>query len=68
MYKLQSLGYYTLTIDYRGYGDSVMSLPLNETTLVEDAKAAIRLVRRKFGDKPKLIIYGHSMGTVSLSN
>ena len=63
-YKIfQNLGYYTLTVDYRGYGDSVMSFPLNETTVVEDAKAAIKLIRDSVGDEAKLIIYGHSMGT-----
>ena len=63
-YKIfQSFGFYTLTVDYRGYGDSVMSFPLNETTVVEDAKAAIKLVRDNVGDDAKLIIYGHSMGT-----
>jgi len=63
-YKIfQSLGCYTLTVDYRGYGDSIMTQPLNETTLVQDAKAAIKFIREIVGDKPKLIIYGHSMGT-----
>jgi len=63
-YKIfQRWGYYTLTVDYRGYGDSVMSSPLSETTVVEDAKAAIKLVRDSVGDDAKLIIYGHSMGT-----
>jgi len=63
-YKIfQRWGYYTLTVDYRGYGDSVMSSPLSETTVVEDAKAAIKLVRDSVGNDAKLIIYGHSMGT-----
>jgi len=63
-YKIfQRWGYYTLTVDYRGYGDSIMSFPINETTVVEDAKAAIKLVRDSVGDDAKLIIYGHSMGT-----
>ena len=54
-YKVwQSLGCYTLTVDYRGYGDSVMLQPLNETTLVEDAKAAIKFIRDIVGDKPKV--------------
>ena len=54
-YKVcQSLGFYTLTVDYRGYGDSVMLQPLNETTLVEDAKAAIKFIRDIVGDKPKV--------------
>merc|ERR1712126_81829 len=63
-YKIfQSVGCDTLTMDYRGYGDSTMSGPINETTVVEDAKAAIKLIRDNAGDKPKLILYGHSMGT-----
>jgi len=63
-YKIfQSVGCDTLTMDYRGYGDSTMSGPINETTVVEDAKAAIKLIRDNVGDKPKLILYGHSMGT-----
>jgi len=63
-YKIfQSLGCFTLTMDYRGYGDSIMSWRLNETTVVEDALAAIKLLRDNLGDKPRLIIYGHSMGT-----
>jgi len=63
-YKIfQSLGCYTLTVDYRGWGDSIMSQPINETTLVQDGKAAIKFIRDIVGDKPKLIIYGHSMGT-----
>ena len=35
-----------MTIDYRGYGDTVMNGTLGETTLVEDSKAAIKLVRQ----------------------
>jgi len=63
-YKIfQKWGYHTLTVDYRGYGDSIMSHPLNETTVVEDAKAAVKLLRDNVGDDAKLIIYGHSMGT-----
>ena len=41
-------------MDYRGYGDSTMSGPINETTVVEDAKAAIKLIRDNVGDKPKV--------------
>ena len=52
--KFQSLGCYTLTVDYRGYGDSIMSQTINETTLVEDAKAAIKFIRDIVGDKPKV--------------
>lgn len=46
-YKVwQRLGYHVLTIDYRGYGDTVMNGTIGETTLVEDSKAAIKLVRQ----------------------
>jgi len=63
-YKLfQSQGYHTLTLDYRGYGDSVLKGEIGEDTLIQDAKAAMEFVRREVGDKAKLIIYGHSMGT-----
>ena len=44
----QRLGYHVLTIDYRGYGDTVMIGTLGETTLVEDSKAAIKLVRQAY--------------------
>ena len=54
-YKIfQSLGCYTLTVDYRGWGDSIMSQPINETTLVQDGKAAIKFIRDIVGDKPKV--------------
>lgn len=63
-YKIfQSLGYYTLTMDYRGYGDSTMSYHLNETTVVEDAMAGIAMIRKSVGPDAKLILYGHSLGT-----
>jgi len=45
-----------------------MSFPLNETTVVEDAIAAIRLVRANVGDEAKLILYGHSLGTAIASH
>ena len=44
----QRLGYHVLTIDYRGYGDTLMNGTLGETTLVEDSKAAIKLVRQAY--------------------
>ena len=54
-YKVwQSLGCYTLTVDYRGYGDSVMTQNINETTLVQDAKASIKFIRDIVSDKPKV--------------
>ena len=35
--KFQKHGYYTLTLDYRGYGDSIMSSELNMTSVAQDA-------------------------------
>jgi pimeloyl-ACP methyl ester carboxylesterase len=55
-------------VDYRGYGDSVIIFPLNETTFFEDAKAVIKLVNNNVGDEAKLVIYGHSMGTYIASH
>jgi len=59
----QRQGYHTLTMDYRGYGDSTMSTNINETTVVEDAKMGLKFVRDQVGNEAKLLIYGHSMGT-----
>ena len=35
--KFQNHGYYTLTLDYRGYGDSTMTSELTMASVVEDA-------------------------------
>jgi len=59
----QKLGFYTLTLDYRGYGDSVKVGEMSESTIVEDALVAIRELRKQLGSKFKLILYGHSMGS-----
>ena len=42
--KFQKLGCYTLTLDYRGYGDSIMSKELNMTSVVQDAVLALKYV------------------------
>jgi len=62
----QKLGFYTLTIDYRGYGDSKTrrsTKELTESTVVEDAMMAIRELRAHLGEEFNLILYGHSMGS-----
>jgi len=67
----QALGFYTLTIDYRGYGDSILGDgkdpfeggKLGESSVVEDALLAIRNMRQELGSEFKLILYGHSMGS-----
>jgi len=64
--RFQGQGYHTLTLDYRGWGDSVMAGgfdSIGEDSVVEDAKLAIRFVRREVGNEAKLVLYSHSMGT-----
>ena len=40
--KFQKHGYYTLTLDYRGYGDSKMSSELNMTSVAQDAVLGLK--------------------------
>ena len=40
--KFQKQGFYTLTLDYRGYGDSKMSSELNMTSVAQDAVVALK--------------------------
>merc|ERR1711953_827123 len=65
LYKLlTSLGYHILTFDYRDYGDS-SPVSLSETTTDEDGKAVFRWVEEmvKPDDKPRIVLWGHSLGT-----
>lgn len=57
--RLLSLGYYVLAIDYRGFGDS-SPVDLREETVVADARAALGWVMAKLGDRPKVLVWGHS--------
>jgi len=53
LYKvLISMGYYVLAIDYRGFGDS-SPVRLTESTVVEDARAALAWISDKLGEKAK---------------
>jgi len=61
--KFQKQGFYTLTLDYRGYGDSILSSELNMTSVVQDAILALKFLRRELGEEFKLVVYGHSLGT-----
>jgi len=61
--KFQKQGFYTLTLDYRGYGDSKMSSELNMTSVAQDAVVALKFLRQELGEQFKLIVYGHSVGT-----
>ena len=63
MYKLLlSLGYYVLAVDYRGYGDSTNISP-TEQTVVSDARASLAWLTSKLGEKVKVVVWGHSLGT-----
>jgi len=62
LYKLlQEFGCHVFTVDYRGYGDS-SPVQLSETTVVEDARAALYWIQEKFGHKAKIFVHGHSLG------
>ena len=58
--KLTRLGYHVLAIDYRGFGDSE-GFPTEEG-LLEDAKAAYKLMAKRYSAFP-LYIWGHSLGS-----
>ena len=68
LYKVfLSLGYYVLSIDYRGYGDSTNISP-TEKSVVTDARAALAWLTSKLGDKVKIVVWGHSLGTAIASH
>ena len=62
-----SLGYYVLSIDYRGYGDSTNLSP-TEQTVVTDARAGLAWLTSKLGDQVKILVWGHSLGTAIASH
>src|SRR5690606_37865059 len=55
------LGYSVLAIDYRGFGQSTMRLP-SEDSASEDATAALHELARREPDPAKRFVYGHSLG------
>jgi len=59
---LLALGYYVLAVDYRGFGDSSPTL-LSEASVVEDARAALAWATGKLGERCKVVVWGHSLGT-----
>ena len=68
LYKVfLSLGYYVLSIDYRGYGDSTNISP-SEETAVKDARTALAWLTSKLGDQVNIIVWGHSLGTAIASH
>lgn len=61
MYQLlRRLGYHVITLDYRGYGDSVGAAP-TEAGVVRDAIAVYEYVRRC--TRAPVYVWGHSLGT-----
>ena len=68
LYKVfLSLGYYVLSIDYRGYGDSTNIAP-TEQSVVSDARAGLAWLTSKLGEKVKVVVWGHSLGTAIASH
>ena len=65
--KLLGLGYYVLAVDYRGYGDSTVISP-TEASCVRDARAALAWLTAKLGDRVKVVVWGHSLGTAIASH
>ena len=62
-----ALGYYVLSIDYRGYGDSTNISP-TEQSVVTDARACLAWLTSKLGDQVKIVVWGHSLGTAIASH
>ncbi|XP_023344264.1 monoacylglycerol lipase ABHD12 isoform X2 [Eurytemora carolleeae] len=63
---LTKMGYYVLSFDYRGFGDST-KVHLSETTLVSDSLNVLTWATNSFkkssGKGPLLVVWGHSLGT-----
>lgn len=59
--QLHAMGFSVLAIDYRGFGQSLGSLP-SETTVYEDARIAWTRLKVLQPDPNKRLLYGHSLG------
>jgi uncharacterized protein len=62
--KIQALrqaGFAVLAVDYRGWGDSSVVVP-SEETITSDVKLAWAEMQRHQPDASKRVVYGHSMG------
>jgi len=60
-YRLHSLGYNLLMMDYRGYGKSTGGEP-SEAKVYEDAETAWGYLAKRVGASQRIFIYGHSLG------
>jgi uncharacterized protein len=59
---VRELGHDVLVVDYRGYGESDGRFP-SETTVYEDAEAALGFLTGAWGIAPRdIYVYGHSLG------
>lgn len=66
-HALLQLGYHVLAVDYRGFGDS-SPVWLCESSVVADARAALDWVSAKLGDRCRVLVWGHSLGTAIASH
>ena len=58
---LRGLGYWVVTFDYRGYGDSTGTV--TEESAVQDVLTAYKFMDEEFPDACKVVIWAHSLGT-----
>jgi len=58
---LRDLGYWVVTFDYRGYGDSTGTV--SEESAVQDVLTAYKYMDEEFPDASKIVIWAHSLGT-----
>lgn len=59
---LRDAGFAIVAVDYRGWGESTVIVP-SEETIAADALAAWAEVQRRQPDARRRVIYGHSMGS-----
>ena len=58
---LREAGYSVVAVDYRGWGDSTVVVP-NEDTISADARVAWAEMQRRQPDPARRVIFGHSLG------
>ena len=58
---LREAGYSVVAVDYRGWGDSTVVVP-NEETITADARVAWAEMQRLQPDPARRVIFGHSLG------
>ena len=58
---LRDAGFAVLAVDYRGWGDSTVIVPSEDTINADAALAFAELVRRQ-SDPGRRVVFGHSMG------